>query len=181
MESPQRRSGIPIPKSKLALKKHMSKSSDDLLGDNYGVHNTSGDLDLFTLLEENIALKEKTENLLSQKNSRMFIDCFYRQHNPRRHRYSHLFLINMMWLRNASVSQMIRSFYVYFWHFAVIQKNVHLERENSRLSNQLREMNVQQNQMKGQLQALTTKFQKDKDDQRTKENIQVQQNKTINE
>lgn len=73
MESPQRRSGIPIPKSKLALKKHMSKSSDDLLGDNYGVHNTSGDLDLFTLLEENIALKEKTENLLSQKNSRMFI------------------------------------------------------------------------------------------------------------
>lgn len=71
MESPQRRSGIPIPKSKSALKKHMSKSSDDLLGDNYGDHNTSGDLDLFTLLEENIALKEKTENLLSQKNSRM--------------------------------------------------------------------------------------------------------------
>lgn len=53
----------------------MSKSSDDLLGDSsYIDHNTSGDLDLFTLLEENIALKERTENLLSQKNSRMF-DC----------------------------------------------------------------------------------------------------------
>lgn len=74
MESPHRRaSGIPIPKSKMALKKHMSKSSDDLLGDSsYVDHNTSGDLDLFTLLEENIALKERTENLLSQKNSRMF-------------------------------------------------------------------------------------------------------------
>lgn len=74
MESPQRRaSGIPIPKSKTTLKKHMSKSSDDLLGDSsYADHNTSGDLDLFTLLEENIALKERTENLLSQKNSRMF-------------------------------------------------------------------------------------------------------------
>lgn len=72
MESLKRRSGIPIPKSKSPLKKHMSKSSDDLLGDSYADHNTSGDLDLFTLLEENIALKEKTENLLSQKNSRMF-------------------------------------------------------------------------------------------------------------
>lgn len=71
MESLKRRSGIPIPKSKSPLKKHMSKSSDDLLGDSYADHNTSGDLDLFTLLEENIALKEKTENLLSQKNSRM--------------------------------------------------------------------------------------------------------------
>lgn len=58
---------------------------------------------------------------------------------------------------------------------------MHLERENSRLSNQLKEMNVQQNQLKGQLQSLTTKLQHDKDDQRTKENIQVQQNKTINE
>lgn len=63
----------------------------------------------------------------------------------------------------------------------MIQKNVHLERENSRLSNQLKEITVQQNQLRGQLQTLTTKFQKDKDDQRTKENIQVQQNKTINE
>lgn len=66
-------------------------------------------------------------------------------------------------------------------YLSVIQKNVHLERENSRLSNQLKELTGQQAQLKGQLQTITSKFQKDKDDQRTKENIQMQQNKTINE
>lgn len=180
MESPQRRSGIPIPKSKLALKKHMSKSSDDLLGDNYGVHNTSGDLDLFTLLEENIALKEKTENLLSQKNSRMFIVqwLLFIASITRAAFGSHLFLIcDSEMLRLAE--RLLHSMFTF--DIVVIQKNVHLERENSRLSNHLREINVQQSQMKSQLQTLTTKFQKDKDDQRTKENIQVQQNKTINE
>lgn len=70
MESSQRRSGIPIPKSKSTLKKNLSKSSDDLLSD-YSIndsHNQSGDLDLFTLLEENISLKEKSENLFTKNN-----------------------------------------------------------------------------------------------------------------
>lgn len=78
MDSPARRSGIPIPKSKSSsLKKSMSKSNDDLLSDNnIDPHNQSGDLDFFTLLEENIALKEKIEDLTTKHNYRRHLNIF---------------------------------------------------------------------------------------------------------
>lgn len=64
MDSPMRRSGIPIPKSKTSsMKKSLSKSNDNLLADSIDPHNQSSELDIFTLLEENIALKEKIEEL----------------------------------------------------------------------------------------------------------------------
>lgn len=73
MELPQRRSGIPIPKSKFSLKKNISKSTDDLLsGTSF---ETSGELDTFTLLEENISLKEKIESVSSDKNSREYYNA----------------------------------------------------------------------------------------------------------
>lgn len=68
MESPHRRSGIPIPKSKMTLKKNKSKSSDDLLSGHQ--FDFSGELDPFILLEENISLKEKIETISMDKNSR---------------------------------------------------------------------------------------------------------------
>lgn len=65
-----RRSGIPIPKTnKSTMKKSLSKSSDDLLSESIDTSGLNTDLDVFTLLEENIALKEKTEDLLSKNNS----------------------------------------------------------------------------------------------------------------
>lgn len=68
MDSPQRRSGIPIPKSKFSARMNKSKSTDDLLG---GMSfESSGDLDTFTLLEENISLKEKIEVMSTDRNSR---------------------------------------------------------------------------------------------------------------
>lgn len=70
MDSPMRRSGIPIPKSKSSnMKKSMSKSNDNLLADNIDPHNQSSELDIFTLLEENIALKEKIEELSAKHNT----------------------------------------------------------------------------------------------------------------
>lgn len=68
MDSPQRRSGIPIAKSKSSLKMSKSKSTDDLLGG--AAFESSGDLDTFTLLEENISLKEKIETMSTDRNSR---------------------------------------------------------------------------------------------------------------
>lgn len=63
-----RRSGIPVPTAKMGNpKKSISKSTDDLLSESNDFQSPNGDLDVFTLLEENIALKEKTENL-STKN-----------------------------------------------------------------------------------------------------------------
>lgn len=67
MDSPQRRSGIPIPKSKFSIKKNKSKSIDNLLGDHS--FDSNGDLDAFTLLEENISLKEKIEAISKEKYS----------------------------------------------------------------------------------------------------------------
>lgn len=71
MDTQARRSGIPVPKSKsINLKKTLSKSNDDLLSDSIvDVHNQTGELDVFTLLEENIALKENTESLSTEKNA----------------------------------------------------------------------------------------------------------------
>lgn len=73
MDSPIRRSGIPIPKSKVvgSMKKSLSKSNDNLLADNIDPHDqsSSSELDIFTLLEENIALKEKIEELSAKHNT----------------------------------------------------------------------------------------------------------------
>lgn len=75
MESPQRRSGIPVPKStgRPLMRKSLSKSSEGLF-DAEDTHN--GDLDVFTLLEENISLKEKTEAMLEKNNTGNFFKRF---------------------------------------------------------------------------------------------------------
>lgn len=49
------------------MKKSMSKSNDDLLADS--IDSPANELDLFTMLEENIALKEKIEELSAKHNS----------------------------------------------------------------------------------------------------------------
>lgn len=68
--SMSRRSGIPVPKSKSSgIKKNLSKSNDDLLSDSFSASNESGELDFFTLLEENIGLKEKIEDLSGKYNT----------------------------------------------------------------------------------------------------------------
>lgn len=70
MDLPMRRSGIPIPKSKTSIvRKSLSKSNDNLLSDSIDQHDQSSELDVFTLLEENIALKEKIENLMDKHNT----------------------------------------------------------------------------------------------------------------
>lgn len=69
MDSPMRRSGIPIPTAKSTMKRSMSKSSDDLLSDSMDPQSLNTELDVFTLLEENIALKEKTEDLSTKNNA----------------------------------------------------------------------------------------------------------------
>lgn len=75
MDSPARRSGIPIPKSGIpksksnSMKKSLSKSNDDLLLDSIDPNSPSNELDLFTLLEENITLKEKIEELSTKHNT----------------------------------------------------------------------------------------------------------------
>lgn len=75
MDSPMRRSGIPVPRTKpSSLKKSISKSNDDLLSDS--IDNQSGELDLFTLLEENIALKEKIEDLSAKHNNSKHSNAF---------------------------------------------------------------------------------------------------------
>lgn len=69
MDSPVRRSGIPVPKTKpTSMKKSMSKSSDDLLSDSIEPQSLNTELDVFTLLEENIALKEKQDDLIAKNN-----------------------------------------------------------------------------------------------------------------
>lgn len=71
MDSPVRRSGIPVPKTKpTPMKKSMSKSSDDLLSDSTEPQSLNTELDVFTLLEENIALKEKQDDLIAKNDLR---------------------------------------------------------------------------------------------------------------
>lgn len=65
--------------------------------------------------------------------------------------------------------------------FAVIHKNVQLERENGRLGKQLNDLKVQQKQLKDQLQILMDKFQKEMEEGQTIHNIQEQQKKIITE
>lgn len=63
----------------------------------------------------------------------------------------------------------------------VLQKNVQLERENSRVGKQFNDLKVQQQQLKDQLQSLMDKFQKELEEGQTIHNIQEQQKKIINE
>lgn len=65
--------------------------------------------------------------------------------------------------------------------FAVLQKNVHLERENSRLNIQMKDLRTHQGQLKAQLRSASDSAQKEKDDTKTKHNVHELQNKTINE
>lgn len=71
--------------------------------------------------------------------------------------------------------------FLFVHFFPVLQKNVHLERENSRLNIQLKDAKTYQNQIKLQLKSFTDNAQKEKDNNKTKFNVQEQQNKTINE
>lgn len=63
----------------------------------------------------------------------------------------------------------------------VLQKNIQLERDNSRVGKQLNDLKVQQKQLKDQLQTLMDKFQKEIEEGQTIHNIQEQQKKIINE
>lgn len=95
MDSPMRRSGIPIPKSKTTtMKKSLSKSNDNLLSDSIDPHNQSSELDVFTLLEENIALKEKIEDLSAKHNTSKHMNCFVIEYQSKcRHtNKTHVFL-----------------------------------------------------------------------------------------
>lgn len=67
----QRRSGIPVPKSKTnTLKKTLSKSNDDLLADTIAdVDDQNVELHLFNLMEDKITLEEKTKALSSENNT----------------------------------------------------------------------------------------------------------------
>lgn len=67
-------------------------------------------------------------------------------------------------------------------HFkTVLQKNIQLERDNTRVGKQLNDLKVQQKQLKDQLQTLMEKFQKEMEEGQTIHNIQEQQKKIINE
>lgn len=68
MESPVRRSAIPVSKSTPArrlMSRSMSKSNENLLLDS-GSDPVHEDLRTFTLLEENIALKETRDSLINK-------------------------------------------------------------------------------------------------------------------
>lgn len=102
MDTQTKRSGIPVPKSKsINLKKTLSKG--DLLSDSIvDVHNQTGELDVFTLLEENIALKEKTETLSSEKNAselRVHIVCVFQTKGRKREREREAFVVVMHLVR----------------------------------------------------------------------------------
>lgn len=166
MDSPMRRSGIPIPKSKTTtMKKSLSKSNDNLLSDSIDPHNQSSELDVFTLLEENIALKEKIEDLSAKHNTSKHMNCFVIEYQSK---CRHTNKIRVFFL-SSTYSQ------------TVLQKNVQLERENSRVGKQFNDLKVQQQQLKDQLQSLMDKFQKELEEGQTIHNIQEQQKKIINE
>lgn len=167
MDSPMRRSGIPIPKSKSSgMKKSLSKSNENLLGDSIDPHNQSSELDIFTLLEENIALKEKIEELSAKHNTSRHSEC-----TPfRLFIYCSRFFIH----NNAHANHKYHS-------KTVLQKNIQLDRDNSRVGKQLNDLKVQQKQLKDQLQTLMDKFQKEMEEGQIIHNIQEQQKKIINE
>lgn len=63
MEVHIKRSGIPISKNNRSnMRKNRSKSIDVLFTENF-MQNDNSDLDSFTLLEENIAMKEALESV----------------------------------------------------------------------------------------------------------------------
>lgn len=63
----------------------------------------------------------------------------------------------------------------------MLQKNIQLEHENSRLGKQLNDLKAQQKQLKDQLQILMDKFQREMEDGQAIHNIQEQQKILINE
>lgn len=67
-----------------------------------------------------------------------------------------------------------------FW-ITVLQRNVQLERDNTRMCKQLDELKIQQTSLKDQLEALMSKCQREINEGRTIQNIQEQQKKIINE
>lgn len=82
---------------------------------------------------------------------------------------------------NHVFSEQSSQFFVYDLGTIVLQKNIQLERENSRVGKQFNDLKVQQKQLKDQLEGLMGKFQKEIEDGQTIHNIQEQQKKIINE
>lgn len=147
----------------------MSKSNDDLLSDTIDTHNQSSELDVFTLLEENIALKEKIEELMAKHNAR--------KHLQLNILFDYYYLV-WCFVENSSNNFNLTNI-IYLW--AVLQKNIQLERDNVRVGKQFSDLKVQQKQLKDQLQGLMDKFQKEVEEGQTIHNIQEQQRKIINE
>lgn len=141
----------------------MSKSSDDLLLDSIEPQSLNTELDVFTLLEENIALKEKQDVLIEKNNLSEWHDfCISKYH------FYMMFEFNFCKTKQKQTNK-------------VLQKNVQLERENGRVGQQLNDLKVQQKQLKDQLEHLMDKFQREIEDSQTIHNIQEQQKKTIKE
>lgn len=142
------------------MKKSMCKSSEDLLSESMEPQSLNTELDVFTLLEENITLKEKRDDLIAKNN---FSEC---------HDFWIYIYLYDCWIQ----------FWISIWgENTVLQKNVQLERENGRVGKQLDDLKVQQKQLKDQLESLMDKFQKEIEDSQTIHNIQEQQKKTIKE
>lgn len=77
MESPVRRSAIPISTTfptRRQMSRSMSKSKDSLLDGDDAVSNE--ELRTFTLLEENIALKETRDSLVNKNVDRKYFGFF---------------------------------------------------------------------------------------------------------
>lgn len=130
------------------MRKSLSKSTEGLFD-----AADPGDLDVFTLLEENISLKEKTEALLEKNNAGI----------------------------SEAIASLWSKFHSLFSPIAVLQRNIQLERDNTRMCKQLDDLKVQQKCLKEQLEALMSKCQREINEGRTIQNIQEQQKKIINE
>lgn len=63
----------------------------------------------------------------------------------------------------------------------MLQRNVQLERDNTRMCKQLEELKIQQKSLKQQLENLMDKCQREINEGQTIQNIQEQQKKIINE
>lgn len=66
-------------------------------------------------------------------------------------------------------------------HFTVIAKNVELERAVSALTQQVNESKAQEIRLAAQIKNLNNNWQNEKNDATIKQNVQQQQNRTINE
>lgn len=61
-----------------------------------------------------------------------------------------------------------------------MQRNIELERENTRMSKELDVLNKQQQELKGQLQSIKDKLKEELNEGQTLKNIHEQQKKIIN-